>query len=726
MTWIKRPAAVFGFSLLAALLLLMRIGFSCAFVFVPLLSAATVVLLARRSGQAPYLLTVTAAFLCAVILLTGFDRLKYAPASAYLCKNAELSGAVADYPESRQASQSVVLKNCTVNGKPTRYSVRVYYTDGSFPHPGDKISVTVSEIFSTADEDSRFYYQILSNGTWLSAFSRESLRVVPSDKRSPLDWIAELRYGLKNRFNAYMSSELASVCSAILTGDQTDVPDDVRQSIQKSGVSHLFAVSGMHLSVWAAVIFTAFGKRFRNRLIPNLAVLVFILFYVFFTGCSPSVIRAGIMLSLVCIGSVIRKHADAVNSLGLSAALMLFLNPWLAGNISFLFSVTATFAILWLYPLLTERKKYQKQRVKRFFRTQKEALLLSVVVICACIPFTAYYFGYVSALAPAASLACAPLAELLMLFSAAGLMFPVGGIPAKGIFTVAAALSNAILKIAEGVASLEFAILPLQEIYVSVWALVSVAALVLLISRKASRAAILNTMLGVVAAALAAGVVLTGLTASDYTVHIPQSGNSVMVAVTSGTGSRSLLLGCGGDYQTTSHIKNYLQAKTVFTPDYVIVPRNSKPQASQLTAVLKDLRPDVLIVPADYAAIDHQPEKTVVCSAFESELWEGVRLRYENDAAFCAGLFEINGTKLVFCLYPASDFKEAHDAYLSGDYLICRGVIPEALDTSRFENVIVLSDKSALTLGLPQNAVSTADSGDITLTLRRRHSNEGS
>ena len=723
MTGVKRKAAAFGFSLLGTLSLLMLCGVKLSYAIAPVMIAVCVIALLRRTNAAPYLLTFTAAFVTGALLLSAANGLVYAPSLRYVGDDVFLSGTVKDFPQDHPASKGVVLKNCVIDGKTTRYSVTVYFTDGSYPLPEDTVTLTASELFCSTDEKDRFFYHTLSNGAWLSAFARGGLTVTEPESRSPLFRLKELRQQIQSKAAAHVESELAAVSSAIVTGDRTDIPDGIRTAFRKSGISHLFAVSGMHLALWTGIIFRILQKRSRIRLLPNLFVLLFIWVYAAFTGFSPSVIRAGFMLSLLCIANLIRRHADPLNSLGASATVMLVVDPWLAGNVSFLLSFIATFAIVGVLPLLYEFKSAEGKLIKEALFSKREELLLGVVVLFATIPCSAYFFGYMAALAPVMSLICTPIAELMMISSAVGAVLPSGWMLTRGVYTVSAALTNAIVKLSKGAAELKFTIIPLREGYIAVWFVITAAAILLLRYKiKTSRAVVLNVLLGIWAAALLTGIVITGMTAKDYTVYIPDTGNATMVAVTSGTGARSLVLGCGGDYDVFADCRDLLQSKAVFTPDFVVVPRNGKTESANLNRLLKGIPPDNLLLPMNAQTGKNLPEHTVYTDAFDGELFPGLHLSYETREDFCAGVMTVNGVKLVFCLYPASDFTGRDETYLSGDYLICRGMIPVTLDAARFGSVVVLSDKSAEALGLPENAVSTADTGGITLLFKHHSS----
>lgn len=722
MTGVKRPAAVLGGSLMLSLIALMLFGRGFAYIGASALIVLTAVALLRRSNKGLYLLTATAAFVAASLLFTSAELFRFAPSLAYEGNGRQITGVVAAYPAQHPASESVILKRCVIDGEATRYSVKVYFRDGSAPVPGDTVSLTASEVFCTADESSRYFYHTLSGGAWLSAFAEGTIRIEPAEKPSAFAVIERLRHHLKDKYDDNMEPELSAVSAAIINGDQSDVPDAIRDDFRKSGISHLFAVSGMHLALWTEILFRVLQKRSKIRIVPNLFALLVILFYTAFTGFSPSVIRAGIMLALICIGRMIRQHSDPLNSLGVSVTAMLAVNPWLAGNVSFLLSVTATYAIVRVYPAVFERPAHEESVLKEKALSVKDGLLLAVTVIGTCVPFTAFFFGYFSALAPITSLLCTPLAELLMAFAALSACLPGGWAITSLIFRITAALSNAIVLIAGKAASLQFAILPLRDPVVIGWFIVSALLLIWLRGiRKKSRTAALNALLGTGAAALAAAILTTVVGAGTYTVYLPEAGNAAMIAVVSSSGTDSLLLGCGGTYESFQKTKDFCHTRTAFQTDCIVIPRNTKPHTAMLTNALNDLPPDCLVLPSDMPQVKGAPANLIRCDVYDGTPLEGVSLRYENRDDFCAGLLTVNGRKLVFCFYPASDFSKETASYYSGDVLICRGRIPPTVDTTQFQSIIVLTDKSSETLRLPPNAVSTADVGAVTLRIPRSH-----
>ena len=94
----------------------------------------------------------------------------------------------------------------------------------------------------------------------------------------------------------------------------------------------------MHLSIWTGLIFLILRKKAVSKPYVGILLIIFIILFCFFTGLSPSVLRAGIMQISLYLGAIFRKRAEPVNSLGLATAVLLISNPFLAGNVSFLLS----------------------------------------------------------------------------------------------------------------------------------------------------------------------------------------------------------------------------------------------------------------------------------------------------------------------------------------------------------------------------------------------------
>lgn len=142
----------------------------------------------------------------------------------------------------------------------------------------------------------------------------------------------------------------AGILQALLVGDDSFISDDVENYYKDSGMIHLLVVSGSHVAFFVlffTYIFSVFDVD--KRVMPFLLTVIIIL-YVFITGCSVSVLRAGIGSIFVLMSKFFGRKSDSLTSLFLVAFLILWCNPLTIFSLSFQLSFAGVFGILLCYP----------------------------------------------------------------------------------------------------------------------------------------------------------------------------------------------------------------------------------------------------------------------------------------------------------------------------------------------------------------------------------------
>lgn len=156
--------------------------------------------------------------------------------------------------------------------------------------------------------------------------------------------------------NYHVEDRAHATMVAMVVGSRHEIDTELRDDYSQTGLSHLMAVSGLHLGIVLIIINTLFaplslihrGHRLRTPL-----VLIALWLYVAVSGASPSVIRAAIMLSAVQIAWASSSHYNTINILSLTIVAMLAYNPNYLYDISFQLSVTAVLGIvLWAAPMM--------------------------------------------------------------------------------------------------------------------------------------------------------------------------------------------------------------------------------------------------------------------------------------------------------------------------------------------------------------------------------------
>ncbi len=233
------------------------------------------------------------------------------------------------------------------------------------------------------------------------------------------------------------SQENSAVMKALLLGDKRELNKDqsFRYMLQRSGLSHLVAVSGMHVSFLMAMLFLIIPDK-RAAYLAGIPV---IMVFMGMTGFSPGVVRAGIMQIFVIIAYVAKREEDSLTSLAFAMAVLLAVNPFSAKSISLQMSFASTVGLVLFSQRLRDRLTSirwisaavsRKSGRSRLLRSAVNFIVSAVsATMCAMVftvPLSAVWFGSVSL--------AAPLSNLLVLWAASAvfglgmLSLPLGAI----------------------------------------------------------------------------------------------------------------------------------------------------------------------------------------------------------------------------------------------------------------------------------------------------------
>lgn len=245
----------------------------------------------------------------------------------------------------------------------------------------------------------------------------------------------------------------SSVVTALILGDQRDIPPELTKAYTLAGVNHILSISGFHLGIIAlAVMFltTKLCSRWEWLLlripvrIPALVVtLPLVAAYTLLVGAEPATVRSLIMLAWVGLSLLVERETDPINPLLTAALVLLVLHPPALFDISFQFSFLALWGILLTTPPLT---KWVNSITG--FRWLLRSLLLMIAASVAATAATAlpalHYFGQASATGIIANLIMVPLlgyGAMLTGFCALPLvwLFPPG---ASLLLSIAGHLTN--------------------------------------------------------------------------------------------------------------------------------------------------------------------------------------------------------------------------------------------------------------------------------------------
>lgn len=122
---------------------------------------------------------------------------------------------------------------------------------------------------------------------------------------------------------------------------QHGIDDVQKESFSDASLSHVLAISGMHVT-YVIIGISFVLKKFDNRK-SKYIFIVFLIFFAQFTGGSPSILRAVIMSILAIISKLVYRKSDTLNNISLSCLVILILNPYNILNLGFQLSFFRNF-----------------------------------------------------------------------------------------------------------------------------------------------------------------------------------------------------------------------------------------------------------------------------------------------------------------------------------------------------------------------------------------------
>lgn len=284
--------------------------------------------------------------------------------------------------------------------------------------------------------------------------------------------LADFRAMLAFRIQKALPGKGGELLSAVLLGDSEALGEDVVRDFRRIGISHLLAISGLHLSVLCGAL-DALLKLFRaDKRLRLLATLLLSVLYFILTGGAISVLRAAAMLLFVRLSFFLRTDNDPFTALSVSAAVLVLLTPTLVFNLSFLLTVLATLGILGFNGVegLLFAKARPKKKIAKLglflLRKLTASLLITLSAGIAVLPVQWLVFGEVSLLTPLSNLIFVPLAlplllcALLLLVSSILPMLAVALSYPIGLFCDLVLFMSGRLSLPDCVISLRYAFVP--------------------------------------------------------------------------------------------------------------------------------------------------------------------------------------------------------------------------------------------------------------------------
>ena len=278
------------------------------------------------------------------------------------------------------------------------YRVKAYLNEKTEISPGDRLNGTF-RFRVTTDGGSKNPTNHRTEGIFLLAYARGEITVSPAGE-TPQRYLPALwRHTLLERIHTLFPDDVSAFAKALLLGDRSEINYEVETAFKVSGISHVVAVSGLHVSILFGFLYTLVG---RKRLLACLVGIPAMFLFAAMVGFTPSINRACMMQSLVLIALVLDREYDPGTALAFAALVMLVCNPLVILSVSFQLSAGCMIGIIlfserirtWIATQLKIAKgKRIRDRLKRWFASSVSVTLSAMIITT---PLVAWYFECVS------------------------------------------------------------------------------------------------------------------------------------------------------------------------------------------------------------------------------------------------------------------------------------------------------------------------------------------
>lgn len=254
--------------------------------------------------------------------------------------------------------------------------------------------------------------------------------------------IQRLRNFIEDTLFMTMEYDEAATVNAIILGDRSYISKEFDFCIKATGLSHIMAVSGMHLSIIISFVMSVFGRFFKNRKFKAFLIFAVVLFVMALCGFTKSVLRAGVCYIILAAGLLVGRDNTPENSLGAAVVLILIAEPFSILSVSFLLSVLSTLGIVAAAtPIIKYLDEYYFSKYK-ILSMLASSVTITVIALIFTLPISIYFFGYTSTVAVFTNLLVSYPVNILLCISAVGIM----------VFSFAPFIGETILRLASFVA----------------------------------------------------------------------------------------------------------------------------------------------------------------------------------------------------------------------------------------------------------------------------------
>ncbi len=292
--------------------------------------------------------------------------------------------------------------------------------------------------------DAALYYQI-------SGISYRLDQAKITKTTTEYNRIGETLWQIRKHLSGILSLRLpekeAALMQTILLGEKGSLDSEIKELYQRSGIAHILAISGLHVSVLGMGLYRLLRKIGVPVKGAALLSMLLLLFYGAMTGFSVSAMRAILMFGLRMLGEMLQRTYDMLTAIAAAAALLLAGQPLFLKSASFVFSFGCVLGLCVVHPALTMPAAVPQQPKRRIkWQEILQRLLAPPAMMAVTLPMYLWFYYQIPPYSMLLNLLVIPLMSYLM---AAGLLLLLVNPLPLPLWRIAAALIVGVFRIYE-------------------------------------------------------------------------------------------------------------------------------------------------------------------------------------------------------------------------------------------------------------------------------------
>ncbi len=361
------------------------------------------------------------------------------------------------------------IKNTKFKLDNIRISVRTKAEEGI--KIGDQVKLS-AKLFPPKIAPSEYAYDFARIAYYqkISATGFATSKIVlykKAEARKFQEYIESFRQYIYENLQQNTKKPHADIISALLIGKKDGIDQKTMNAIRDSGIAHLFAISGLHLSFVAGLFFIVFRNlfaisetltlKYNTKKISAFFTILPTTFYLLITGMQISAQRAYIMVILVLVAIIIERKYRGLIAIAFAASVILIVEPEAILKPGFQMSFSAVLALVASYQI--NANKLFKIKIIKYFVS---IMISSIIASLATVPYTIYNFNYFSISGIITNLIAIPIVTLIIipLGIIYVLLIPLG---TQWIITpLMESPIDSVLYITNAIASLQYLVIPIR------------------------------------------------------------------------------------------------------------------------------------------------------------------------------------------------------------------------------------------------------------------------